>query len=35
MKRNIRVLIVDDHAMMRLGLAEAIAGEPDMVLAGE
>ena len=35
MKRKIRVLIVDDHAMMRLGLAEAINGERDMVLAGE
>lgn len=35
MKRRIRVLIVDDHAMMRLGLAEAINGERDMTLAGE
>jgi DNA-binding NarL/FixJ family response regulator len=35
MRRKIRVLIVDDHAMMRLGLAEAINGERDMILAGE
>lgn len=35
MKRRIDVLIVDDHAMMRLGLAEAIAGENDLALAGE
>jgi DNA-binding NarL/FixJ family response regulator len=35
MKRKIRVLIVDDHAMMRLGLAEAIAGERDLALVGE
>ncbi|MHA3770401.1 response regulator [Verrucomicrobiota bacterium sgz303538] len=35
MKHEIRVLIVDDHAMMRLGLAEAIAGEDDMTLVGE
>lgn len=35
MRRKIRVLIVDDHAMMRLGLAEAINGERDMMLAGE
>lgn len=34
MKRT-RVLIVDDHAMMRLGLAEAVAGERDMTLVGE
>ena len=35
MRRKIRVLIVDDHAMMRLGLAEAVSGERDMALAGE
>lgn len=35
MKRKIRVLIVDDHAMMRLGLAEAIAGERDLALIAE
>ena len=28
-------MIVDDHAMMRLGLAEAVNGERDMTLAGE
>ncbi len=35
MRKKIRVLIVDDHAMMRLGLAEAVNGERDMQLAGE
>ena len=35
MRKKIRVLVVDDHAMMRLGLAEAIHGERDMVLVGE
>lgn len=35
MKKKIRVLIVDDHAMMRLGLGEAIEGERDMTLVGE
>ena len=35
MNRKIRVLIVDDHAMMRLGLAEAIVGERDLTLVGE
>lgn len=33
--RTIRVLIVDDHAMMRLGLAEAINGERDMTVVAE
>jgi DNA-binding NarL/FixJ family response regulator len=33
--KKIRVLIVDDHAMMRLGLAEAIAGERDMTVVAE
>lgn len=35
MKRKIRVLVVDDHAMMRLGLTEAVSGEKDMTLVGE
>lgn len=35
MKKKIRVLIVDDHAMVRLGLAEAISGERDLTLVGE
>ena len=35
MKKRIRVLVVDDHAMVRMGLNEAIAAEPDMQLAGE
>jgi len=35
MKSKIRVLIVDDHAMIRLALAEAIARKPQFELAGE
>jgi DNA-binding NarL/FixJ family response regulator len=35
MKTKIRVLIVDDHAMMRLGLAEAILGDSHLALVGE
>ena len=35
MKRKIRILIVDDHAMVRFALAEAIAGETDLVLVAE
>ena len=35
MKRKIRILIVDDHAMVRFALAEAIAGETDLVLTAE
>ncbi len=31
----IRVLIVDDHFMVRLGLLEAINAEPDMQVVGE
>jgi DNA-binding NarL/FixJ family response regulator len=34
MKHKLKVLIVDDHAMMRLGLADAIAAERDLALAG-
>ena len=30
-----RILIVDDHAMMRFALAEAIAAESDLTLVGE
>jgi DNA-binding NarL/FixJ family response regulator len=30
----VRVLIADDHAMTRTGLAELIAGEPDLVVVG-
>ncbi len=35
MKSKIRVLVVDDHALMRLGLVEAIVNEPQLALAGE
>ncbi len=31
----IRVLVVDDHPMLRSGLADTIAAQPDMRLAGE
>lgn len=34
MNSKIRVMLVDDHAMVREGLAAVIAGEPDMVIAG-
>jgi DNA-binding NarL/FixJ family response regulator len=35
MKSSIRILIVDDHAMVRLGLAEAIGASDNLVLVGE
>ena len=35
MKSPIRILIVDDHAMVRFALSEAIQRNPDMSLAGE
>lgn len=31
----IRVLVVDDHPMLRTGLVDTIAAQPDMQLAGE
>jgi DNA-binding NarL/FixJ family response regulator len=34
-KAKRRVLIVDDHAMMRQGLAQLINNEPDLVVASE
>jgi DNA-binding NarL/FixJ family response regulator len=33
--RQIRVLVVDDHPFLREGIAAAINGQKDMVLAGE
>ncbi len=33
--RPIRVLVVDDHPLLRTGLGEAIASQPDMEVAGE
>lgn len=30
-----RVLLVDDHALIREGLAKALAADPDLVVAGE
>jgi DNA-binding NarL/FixJ family response regulator len=35
MKQKIRILIVDDHAMMRFALAKAIERQRDLVLVGE
>ncbi len=35
MNRKIRILIVDDHFMVRLGLAEAINHESDMMVIGQ
>ena len=35
MKRKIRLLIVDDHVMIRLGLAALMADEPDIAIVGE
>jgi NarL family two-component system response regulator LiaR len=35
MEKNIRILIVDDHAIVREGLRGLIEVEPDMELAGE
>jgi NarL family two-component system response regulator LiaR len=34
-QKPIRILIADDHAIVRKGLRTLIAGEPDMELAGE
>jgi len=33
--RPISVLVVDDHPLLRAGLAEAIASQPDMTISGE
>ena len=35
MKRPTRILIVDDHAMVRFALSEAIQRHSDLILAGE
>lgn len=35
MKKKGRILIVDDHVMIRLGLVEAINGEPDFKVVGQ
>jgi len=32
---RIRILAVDDHALLRDGIAALVAGEPDMVLVGQ
>lgn len=32
---NIRILIVDDHVVLRMGLVTALSGEPDMEIVGE
>ncbi|HEY8415551.1 MAG TPA: response regulator, partial [Thermaerobacter sp.] len=31
----IRVLIVDDHALLREGLRQVLQGEPDILVVGE
>lgn len=33
--KNIRILIADDHKLMRMGLASLIVGEPDLECIGE
>ena len=35
MKKNIRVLIADDHMIVRMGLATLIGLEPDLSVVGE
>jgi DNA-binding NarL/FixJ family response regulator len=35
MKQKILVLIVDDHAMVRIGLSEAVVSDPQMQVAAE
>jgi DNA-binding NarL/FixJ family response regulator len=35
MKKKIRILVVDDHFVVRIGLAGSINIEPDMVVEGE
>jgi DNA-binding NarL/FixJ family response regulator len=35
MKKSIRLLIVDDHVMIRLGLAALMSDEPDIEIVGE
>ena len=35
MNKSIRVLIADDHSIMRMGLAALINSEPDMTIVGE
>ncbi len=34
-KKTFNILIVDDHAIVRAGLRQILADEPDMVVAGE
>jgi DNA-binding NarL/FixJ family response regulator len=34
-KKPVRLLVVDDHVMIRLGLAALIADQPDIALVGE
>jgi two-component system NarL family response regulator len=32
---KIRIVVVDDHEVVRVGLCESLGGEPDMVVVGE
>ncbi len=34
-KAMMRILIADDHAIVRQGLRQTVAGQPDMIVAGE
>ncbi|MEJ7576018.1 MAG: response regulator transcription factor [Pyrinomonadaceae bacterium] len=34
-KALMRILIADDHAIVRQGLRQTVAGQPDMIVAGE
>src|SRR5689334_6643038 len=35
MTRQMRVVIVDDHPVVRLGIKQMISSEPDLIVSGE